>query len=390
MGSKPRRKKEGTAATKPRKLATSGKSNSPQLLAPSAEVELPPALDERAPADGAFADALASAFLDAPGGDALPVAAVDTPSPDTDSDAATVELTFIVDPPEAARTEAVEVEIAEPVCDEAEADEGESHTSSVELPFIVDPETPPDEVIAIVASEPRPEPEPWVDLVLEPTPRKARTADEWVDQVLEPTKLPFPPRPSRARIAAAKSAKSAKAAKAAKAAAPKTSPTIAAALATAVAATATKATAVPSAKAAAAKAAAAKAEPSASTTRWWLVAPALLLMSVVLYLNRPGRPHAPLPAGIVGQWTTAFWLYEHQTLEIKPDTVVVTLDEPEEGRYPITRVETSDAGRETAVKISYRLASGDEKVLDFLADRDPTTALRFRAHSGLVWTRAQE
>jgi hypothetical protein len=58
-----------------------------------------------------------------------------------------------------------------------------------------------------------------------------------------------------------------------------------------------------------------------------------------------------------------------------------------EGRFPITKVETGDAGRETAVTLSYRAANGEERVLDFLADRDPTTALRFRAHTGLIWVR---
>ena len=71
------------------------------------------------------------------------------------------------------------------------------------------------------------------------------------------------------------------------------------------------------------------------------------------------------------------------------DTVVLTLDAPDEGRYPITAVETRDGDREIAVKITYRNSRGDEKVLDFLADKDPTTALRFRAHSGLVWVKAE-
>jgi hypothetical protein len=39
------------------------------------------------------------------------------------------------------------------------------------------------------------------------------------------------------------------------------------------------------------------------------------------------------------------------------------------------------------VTLSYRVQNGEERVLDFLADRDPTTALRFRAHSGLFWVR---
>jgi hypothetical protein len=90
---------------------------------------------------------------------------------------------------------------------------------------------------------------------------------------------------------------------------------------------------------------------------------------------------------VLGVWTTDFWKYDHQTLELLPDTVVLTLDAMEEGRYPITKVETVDAGRETAVKMSYRLRTGEERELDFLADRDPTTALRFRAHSGLIWVR---
>lgn len=227
---------------------------------------------------------------------------------------------------------------------------------SVELPFIDD--------------EPRPEPEPWVDLVLEPTSRATRSTDEWVDQVLEPTKLPLPSRPTRSRPAKSATRTPSKSIE-------RTS-----------AKPAAKATArtVPTSKAAAR----APEIAPVSGTRWWLVAPVFLMLAAVLFMNRPGQRHAPVPAGALGTWTTAFWLYEHQTLEIKADTVVATLDEPEEGRYPITKVETTDAGRETSVKISYRTPAGDEKVLDFLADKDPTTALRFRAHSGLVWVRSQD
>jgi len=126
-----------------------------------------------------------------------------------------------------------------------------------------------------------------------------------------------------------------------------------------------------------------------ATSRWWVALPVALLLALLLFVSRQGTSHAPVPVGVLGTWTTAYWLYENQTLEIKPDTIVATLDETEEGRFPITKVETTDTGRELAVKISYQNARGDDKVIDFLADKDPTTALRFGSPTGLVWVRAE-
>lgn len=242
------------------------------------------------------------------------------------------------------------------------SDADEAEEKPVELPFIIDiPREVPveDDAPAAAADE-------WVDQILEPAPRTPKQTDEWVDQVLEPTKPSVPPRP-RVRAEAPRTA-------VAKSPAAKT-----------------PAAKSPAAKSSAAAPVAAKASAdTAQVTRWWLVAPVLLVLAVLLFANRPGKSHAPVPEGVLGTWTTAFWLYEHQTLEIKPDTVVATLDDTNEGRFPITKVETTDLGRETAVKISYRNGTGDEKVLDFTADKDPTTALRFRSHSGLVWVRADE
>lgn len=213
----------------------------------------------------------------------------------------------------------------------------------------------------VVEELPTPAPEAWVDLVLEPTP-STKTTDEWVDQVLEPAKIPLPrPRPVAARAAKPNAKPVAKAAAKAPAAARRAS--------------------APAAKGGSASA------NTVAETRWWIVAVAMILVVIVAIANRPSRGHAPLPPGVMGVWTTNFWKYDHQTLELLPDTVVLTLDAMEEGRFPITKVETMDAGQETAVTVSYRVGSGEERVLDFLADQDPTTALRFRAHSGLVWVR---
>jgi hypothetical protein len=204
----------------------------------------------------------------------------------------------------------------------------------------------------VVEASPAPASEAWVDLVLEPTP-SSKTTDQWEDLVLEPAKIPIPrPRPTVARTA--------------------------------------KPAAKPVAKApatAARRGTTSAAQGDGATTRWWIVAVAVVLLAIVAIANRPGRGHAPVPRDVLGVWTTDFWKYEDQTLEVLPDTVVLTLDEMVEGRFPITKVETGDAGRETAVTLSYRAANGEERVLDFLADRDPTTALRFRAHTGLIWVR---
>jgi hypothetical protein len=316
-------KRKSTTSTKPRK------PRAPKRAAPAAE--------RAAAADTADIDEAAEAAADRAFADALAAA-------------------FIVHPSEAEEPAPPAV-TAEGLGDDSRDDsDDESGASSVVLPFIDD--------------EPRPEPEPWVDLVLEPTPRTAKSTDEWVDQVLEPAKIPLPARTSRPRPPRSASRTPAKSVE-------KTSAKLAPKAAV-------KAAPVPKAATRAPDIA------PVSGTRWWLVAPVFLVLAAVLFLNRPGQKHAPVPAGALGTWTTAFWLYEHQTLEIKADTVVATLDEPEEGRYPITKVETTDAGRETSVKISYRTPAGDEKVLDFLADKDPTTALRFRAHSGLVWVRPQD
>ncbi len=199
----------------------------------------------------------------------------------------------------------------------------------------------------------------WVDLVLEPTP-PAPKADEWVDQVLEPVKIPIP-RPRPAARPAAKSApataKKSTAARPAPSAKPSGKPTTGA--------------------------------PAGGGSRWWIVAPAIAMLMAVVYMNRPTKGHDPLPAEIVGPWKTDFWRFKQQTLEFLPDTVVLTLTDPVEGRYPITKVETNDAGRETAISVTYRQDDGTEKTLEVLADKDPTTALRFRAHEGVIWTRPE-
>lgn len=246
-------------------------------------------------------------------------------------------------------------------------------TTAVELPFIVDPppRTTPPASDVITSDRAEPPADEWVDLVLAPTPKAPASR----------------PRPPRGGTRPAKSASSARPASG-KArqpalAAPATPAPIAGQRATPGAA----GSVVRPGQPAASRPAAPDAVPA---TRWWLVVPVLVSLAILLWVNRPGQRHAPVPSGVLGTWTTTFWLYENQQLRILRDTVVVTLDEPEEGRYPITTVETADAGRETAVKIGYRLDSGDEKVLDFLADKAPTTSLRFRNHSGLVWVRADE
>lgn len=243
-------------------------------------------------------------------------------------------------------------------------------TAKADLPFIIDvPREAP-----VVDEAPADE---WVERILKSDPRELSKAprppvtgeDEWVDQVLEPSNTPIPVRP-RPRVQPARTSNARSTAK-----------------------PASKSVAKPAPKAAAPGAApgtAGKPAPAAATsTRWWVALPVLLLLAVGLFASRSGRTHAPVPEGVLGTWTTAFWLYEHQTLEIKPDTVVATLDEADEGRYPITKVETVDAGRELSVKITYRNDRGEDKEIDFLADKDPTTALRFRAHSGLVWVKAE-
>lgn len=237
----------------------------------------------------------------------------------------------------------------------------EAAEAKVDLPFIIDI---PREV-PVVDDAPADE---WVERILASRPGQAKPAEGWVDQVLEPTKAAIPPRP---RTQAGRSAVR-PAAKPVPKAAPKAAPK-------------------PVTKAASATPGGVGKSPNdaASATRWWMLLPVFLVLAVVLLVNRPGKTHAPVPDGVLGTWTTAFWLYEHQTLEIKPDTIVATLDETDEGRFPITKVETSDAGRELAVKITYQDAHGDEKVIDLLADKDPTTALRFRAHTGLVWVKAE-
>lgn len=224
----------------------------------------------------------------------------------------------------------------------SEGHEDDAPTSHVELPYIVDPPpraTPP--VTAAVVDD-----------------REQTPDDVWVDQVL--ASAPKAPASRRATPGGAggavRSRPPAPSRPAAKSPSPLPSPS----------------------------------QAPKPATRWWLVAPVFAGLAMLLWVNRPGQRHAPVPAGLLGTWTTTFWLYENQTMQILRDTVVVTLDEPEMGRYPITTVETADAGRETAVKIGYRLDSGEEKTLDFLADKAPTTALRFRNHSGLVWVRAVE
>ena len=254
----------------------------------------------------------------------------------------------------------------------------------VDLPFIIDI---PREV-PVVDESPDDE---WVERALASPAPQPSGDDEWVDQVLEPTKVSIPPRPRvRPQVAAT-------AAKTATKPTPKPSPKLALKPAQRPApAAASRPVAKPVAKApvsrpAAANANAGKVEVAAAnaTSRWWVALPVALLLALLLFVSRQGTSHAPVPAGVLGTWTTAYWLYENQTLEIKPDTVVATLDETEEGRFPITKVETTDAGRELAVKIFYRNARGEEKEIDLLADKDPTTALRFRSYTGLVWVKAK-
>ena len=252
----------------------------------------------------------------------------------------------------------------------------------VDLPFIIDI---PREV-PVVDESPADE---WVERVLASPAPKASGDDEWVDQVLEPTKVSIPPRPRvRPQVTAP-------AAKTATKPTPKPSPKLPLKPAQRPApAAAVKPVTKPVANAAVSRPAAANAAKpelasANATSRWWVALPVALLLALLLFVSRQGTSHAPVPVGVLGTWTTAYWLYENQTLEITPDTVVATLDDTEEGRFPITKVETTDTGRELAVKISYQNARGDEKVIDFLADKDPTTALRFGSPTGLVWVRAE-
>lgn len=194
------------------------------------------------------------------------------------------------------------------------------------------------------------EPEPWVDLVLEPTPLPAAK-----------------PRP-QVRKASGKSADKR------------------------TGKTAAKPAAKPAGKArvdspVSPKPATAGTPATVVTPRLMgILAAGLVAIIIVALLLRPSSGHAPLPEGLLGSWTTMYMRYEGQTLEFLPDTVVLTLDNADEGRYPILAVETAPAGRETSVLVTYRDMFG-EKRLDFLADEEPTTALRFRDPDGLIWVR---
>jgi hypothetical protein len=233
---------------------------------------------------------------------------------------------------------------------------------AVDLPFIIDI---PREGPAMEASPA----EDSGDRVVAFASRRLGPPGEWVDQVLEQSKAPISQRPPRPRPQPARSVSKSLGKSPAKPA-PK-APKIAATRPVA-------------------SASATKIRPdSAAVTRWWLLMPVLLVLAVVFPGSRLVRKHAPVPVGVLGKWTTAFWLYEHQTIEIKPDTIVATLDDSDEGRFPITKVETAEADRELAVTITYQNARGDEKVIDFVADRGPTTALRFRSHAGLVWVKVK-
>lgn len=367
----------GPSRKRSRKTATKPETAPEPEASPLAPVSntLPFIVDTEADAhagaadDARYADALAGAFLYAPELEAEGVPAAESTVGESAVSEAVVAEAVVA---EAVVTEPIaEAEpAAEPAPVKAEA--------TVDLPFIIDI---PREV-PVVDESPTAE---WVERVLGSKAPEPSGDDEWVDQVLEPTKVSIPPRPRvRAEAASPASKTTAKAAtkpapKPATKPAPKAAPVAAA---------------KPSAKIAPPRPTpgnTGKAElaPAAAASRWWVALPVTLLLALLFFVSRQGSSHAPVPADVMGTWTTAYWLYEHQTLEIKPDTIVATLDETEEGRFPITKVETTDAGRELAVKISYQNARGEEKEIDFLADKDPATALRFRLPTGLVWVRAE-
>ena len=343
------------AAKKPRRSRAKSKTAEPPV-AEALEAEAPVAEASVVQTDGPAPEPAPAAPITAKrGGRRKTVTAegVDTPGAPPKPRRRKTGATKVAQP-EAAQPEAAQPEAVQPVSEPAAA-----HPQ-------------PDRPAPEFTTPSRAKDDTWVDLFLETTP-PARKTDQWVDLVLEPTRIPPPrPRPAVARVVKARDAQ-------ARVAPARVSPVRAA---------------QPTIPAGVKKVSAPPSRPPVTAapapTRWWLVVLALLLAGGLAIVNRPGRPHAPLPAGVLGLWTTEFWKYEKQTLELLPDTVVLTLDGPEERRYPITRVETTPAGRETAVKIAYRLATGDERELDFLADQDPTTALRFRAHTGLVWTRPEE
>jgi len=329
--------------------------------------------------DARFADALAGAFLY---------------TPDSEPDEPTVVESTVVE------STVVESTVVEPRAEDVPALAPAAPTTAaapkakveaeptVDLPFIIDiprevpvvDESPADERVERALASPSPQP----------------SGDEWVDQVLEPTKVSIPPRPRLRPQVAAPAARSATRPAPKPAPKPGANPALKPALKPAprpVPTAAARPVAKPVANAPVSRPAAnsGKAEVASAnaTSRWWVALPVALLLALLLFVSRQGTSHAPVPVGVLGTWTTAYWLYENQTLEIKPDTIVATLDETEEGRFPITKVETTDTGRELAVKISYQNARGDDKVIDFLADKDPTTALRFGSPTGLVWVRAE-
>lgn len=194
------------------------------------------------------------------------------------------------------------------------------------------------------------EPEPWVDLVLEPTPLPAAK-----------------PRPQVRKPSGKNAGKSTVKTAGKPAAKPSGKPRAESPASPKTAASSTPA-------------------PIVTPRLMGIVAAGLVAIITVALLLRPSSGHAPLPEGLLGSWTTMYMRYEGQTLEFLPDTVVLTLDNADEGRYPILAVETAPAGRETSVLITYRDMFG-EKRLDFLADNEPTTALRFRDPDGLIWVR---
>lgn len=209
------------------------------------------------------------------------------------------------------------------------------------------------------------EPEPWVDLVLEPTPLPAAKPRPVVSRGA--TKKDKPGRVRGARSTPKSSPKSS----------PKSTPKSALKVSP---------KAVPVADVAAAGGAPDAAPVVFSRTGKWLIAAGVAAILIAALLFRPSSGHDPLPDDLLGKWTTDFALYEGQTLEFLPDTVVLTLDNAGEGRYPILAVESTPAGAETSYTVRYRDLMGDKR-LDFLTDTDPVTALRFRSPEGLVWVR---
>ncbi len=131
------------------------------------------------------------------------------------------------------------------------------------------------------------------------------------------------------------------------------------------------------------------------TSSWlWSLLAVTLVGAGTLWAYKP--TNEPIPAEVLGVWSTDAAQYAGRTLEITQNTLIFKSSRPGLSpyavaraavRYSIDRVTTMSSGRERTLYTIEYMSGGRPGVFSFYSSSHPHHAIRFKNQPTMEWTR---